>query len=61
VIEQAYLPTEAEAEQARQVVAAFATRDEGAFAVDGAFVDAAIAVGAEQTVRLAERYGTRST
>ncbi|MBA3842877.1 MAG: CoA ester lyase [Actinobacteria bacterium] len=58
VIEQAYLPTEREAAHAREVVAAFASHERGAFALDGAFVDAAIVVAAEQTVALAERYGT---
>jgi citrate lyase subunit beta/citryl-CoA lyase len=58
VIEQAYLPTAREASRAREVVEAFASHEHGAFALDGAFVDAAIVVAAEQTVALAERYGT---
>ncbi len=60
VIEQAYLPSVTEVSAARAIVEAFAAHEEGAFAIDDAFVDAAIVVSAETTVRLAERYGTRS-
>ena len=57
VIGQAYLPTEADAERARELLA----RGEGASALaDGSFVDAAILRGARQLIALAERYGTRS-
>lgn len=59
VIEQAFLPTAAELAAARELVDAFETRVEGAFALGGQFVDAAIAATAAQTVALAERYGTR--
>jgi citrate lyase subunit beta/citryl-CoA lyase len=58
VIEQAYLPTAREEAHAREIVAAFASHAEGAFAIDGAFVDAAIVTAAEQTVALAAHYGT---
>lgn len=60
VILQAYLPTEREVARAREIVEAYSTSDAGAFAIDGAFVDAAVVVAAEQTVRLAERYGARA-
>jgi citrate lyase subunit beta/citryl-CoA lyase len=59
VIEHAYLPTEAEAAEAREVVERFERSESGAFAVEGAFVDVAIVRGARQTVALADRYGTR--
>jgi len=59
VIEQAYLPTEQEAARAREIVTAAASRDEGAFALDGDFVDAPIIASAQQVVALAARYGER--
>jgi citrate lyase subunit beta/citryl-CoA lyase len=59
VIERAYLPSEADTAAARAIVAAYAERAEGAFTIDGAFVDVAVVVFAQQTVALAERYGTR--
>jgi citrate lyase subunit beta/citryl-CoA lyase len=60
VIEQAYLPTEAEAARARELVERFDQSESGAFAVEGAFVDAAIVRSARQTVALAAHYGTRA-
>jgi citrate lyase subunit beta/citryl-CoA lyase len=60
VIEQAYLPTVAEVEQARRIVAAAAGTEDGAFALDGGLVDAPVVATAEQTVALGERYGTRA-
>jgi citrate lyase subunit beta / citryl-CoA lyase len=57
VIERAYLPTAEEVARAREIVAAAAAHDEGAFALDGAFVDAPIVASAQQIVVLAERYG----
>jgi len=56
VIEQAYLPTEAEVEQARATVDRLA--ESGVGTVDGgAFVDAAMLGAAQQVVALAEAYG----
>ena len=56
-IVQAYLPTEEEAERARELLA----QGEGATVLaDGSFVDAAILHGARQIVAVAERYGTRT-
>jgi citrate lyase subunit beta/citryl-CoA lyase len=57
VIEEAYLPTQAEVERARATVAqleaaAVATLE------DGSFVDAAMLGAAQQTIELAARYGT---
>jgi citrate lyase beta subunit len=60
VIEQAYLPTVAELARARELIETAAGRPEGAFALDGEFVDAPIVASAQQVVALAERYGTRS-
>jgi citrate lyase subunit beta / citryl-CoA lyase len=58
VIEQAYLPTAAEVERARAIVAA-APDEGGAFALDGAMVDAPFVAAARNTVALADRYGLR--
>ena len=58
VIEQAYLPTAAEVERARAIVAA-ATDEGGAFALDGSMVDAPFVALARNTVALADRYGLR--
>jgi len=60
VIERAYLPTEAEEARARELVERFEQSQSGAFAIEGAFVDAAIVRSARQTVALADRYGTRA-
>lgn len=54
----AYLPTDAEAARARAVVEAAAAHTEGAFALDGVFVDAPIVAAAQQLVELADRRGT---
>ncbi|RKN40173.1 HpcH/HpaI aldolase/citrate lyase family protein [Streptomyces hoynatensis] len=55
VIEEAYLPTEAEVAQAAEVVRAAVT-DAGALALpDGRFVDAAVVAGARRTLALAGR------
>ncbi|HVV58687.1 MAG TPA: CoA ester lyase [Gaiellaceae bacterium] len=63
VIESVYLPTEAEAERARALVAGFDGRSDsgvGAYALDdGSFVDAALVRSARQVAALADRYGTR--
>jgi citrate lyase subunit beta/citryl-CoA lyase len=58
VIERAYLPTKAEVERARSILAA-AAEESGAFALDGAMVDAPFVTAARNTVELAERYGLR--
>jgi citrate lyase subunit beta/citryl-CoA lyase len=58
VIERAYLPTEAEVDRARSILAA-AADEGGAFALDGAMVDAPFVAAARNTVELAERYGLR--
>jgi citrate lyase subunit beta/citryl-CoA lyase len=58
VIEQAYLPTAAEVEQARAMLAA-AEHEGGAFALHGQMVDAPFVAAARATVELAERYGLR--
>ena len=56
VIEQAYLPTGNEVEQARATIERL---QEGVGTLDGgAFVDAAMLGAAQQVVELAERYGT---
>jgi len=60
VIERAYLPTRDEAADARAVVARFEPATSGAFAIEGAFVDAAIVRSARQIIALAERYGTHA-
>jgi len=61
-IESVYLPTAAEAKQARELVASFDEHVDsgtGAYALpDGAFVDAAFVRAARQTLALAERHGT---
>jgi citrate lyase subunit beta/citryl-CoA lyase len=57
VIEQAYLPTAAEVETARETVARLAEVAVGTLG-DGAFVDRAMLAGAHQLVAMAERYGT---
>ncbi len=59
VILDAYLPTEEEAAAAQQIVEAAASRSEGAFALDGRFVDAPIVASAQQVVELAGLYGMR--
>jgi citrate lyase subunit beta/citryl-CoA lyase len=60
VIEQAYLPTEAEAERARQILGGFQESTTGRFMLDGGdFVDVAIVRAAIVTAAIAERYGTR--
>jgi citrate lyase subunit beta/citryl-CoA lyase len=59
VIEQAYLPSEAEAARARALLAAFDASATGAFAWEGRLVDAALVRAARTTVALADRYGTR--
>jgi len=58
VIEQAYLPTAAEVERARTVLAA-AAEDGGAFALDRQMIDAPFVAAARNTVELADRYGLR--
>ena len=58
VIEQAYLPTAAEVERARVVLAA-AAEDGGAFALDRQMIDAPFVAAARNTVELADRYGLR--
>jgi citrate lyase subunit beta/citryl-CoA lyase len=57
VIEQAYLPTAAEVETARETVERLGEVAVGTLA-GGAFVDPAMLGGAHQVVALAERYGT---
>jgi citrate lyase subunit beta/citryl-CoA lyase len=62
VILDAYRPTRAEVERARELLAAFAARaDEGvgAFVVGDRFVDAAVVRSAELTSALADAYGVR--
>ncbi|MFE5817770.1 HpcH/HpaI aldolase/citrate lyase family protein [Streptomyces sp. NPDC056479] len=55
VIERAYLPTEAELEQAETIIKA-ATTQQGAQALqDGTFVDAAVVAAAQRTLSLARR------
>ncbi|MEU5592143.1 CoA ester lyase [Streptomyces sp. NPDC020298] len=55
VIERAYLPTQAELEQAETIVKA-AMADQGAQALpDGRFVDAAVVAAAQRTLSLADR------
>jgi citrate lyase subunit beta / citryl-CoA lyase len=60
VIEQAYLPTEAEVQRARELVEAFEQSTAGAFALGGGFVDVAVVRSARGTVALAALYGTRA-
>jgi citrate lyase subunit beta/citryl-CoA lyase len=57
VIEQAYLPTAAEVETARETTSRLADVVVGTLA-DGSFVDPAMLGAARQIVALAERYGT---
>jgi citrate lyase subunit beta / citryl-CoA lyase len=59
VIERSYLPSDDEATDARALVARFERATSGAFAIEGAFVDAAIVRSARQILALADRYGTR--
>lgn len=59
VIEHAYLPSRREVARARELLEAAAAGREGAFALDGQFVDAPILAAAQQVVALADRYGTR--
>jgi len=55
IIEQAYLPTEREIEEAEEIVKA-ATREQGAQALpDGRFIDAAVVATAQRTLSLANR------
>ncbi|MDC0770061.1 HpcH/HpaI aldolase/citrate lyase family protein [Streptomyces sp. HD] len=55
VIERAYLPTEAELEQAETIIKA-ATTEQGAQALqDGTFIDAAVVAAAHRTLSLARR------
>lgn len=58
VIERAYLPTAAEAEKARALLAA-AADEGGAFALDRTMVDAPFVAAARNTVALADEYGLR--
>jgi citrate lyase subunit beta/citryl-CoA lyase len=64
VIESVYLPSGAEADRARALVAGFdeqAGHGVGAYALDdGSFVDAALVRSARELVELADRYGTRA-
>jgi citrate lyase subunit beta/citryl-CoA lyase len=55
-IERAYLPSEAEAGSAREILAGSV---EARVREDGSFVDAAFVRAARETVALAERYGVR--
>jgi citrate lyase subunit beta/citryl-CoA lyase len=57
VIEQAYLPTTAEVETARETIDRLDEVAVGTLA-DGVFVDPAMLGGARQVLALAERYGT---
>jgi citrate lyase subunit beta / citryl-CoA lyase len=57
VIEDAYLPTEAEVERARETVAKLESAGAGTLE-SGDFVDAAMLAAAQQIVALANRYGT---
>jgi citrate lyase subunit beta/citryl-CoA lyase len=59
VIVNASLPSGAEAERARRILTEAESRPEGAFALDGAMVDAPVVAAAQQVVELAEQYGTR--
>lgn len=55
IIERAYLPTEAELEQAETVIKA-ATTEQGAQALpDGSFIDAAVVAAARRTLSLTNR------
>jgi citrate lyase subunit beta/citryl-CoA lyase len=58
IIEQAYLPTEAETARARATVEQLEGRVGAATLAGGEFVDAAMLGAARQTIALAQRYGT---
>ena len=58
VIEQAYLPTSDELEQARATIERLEQTASASALEGGAFVDAAMLGGAEQIVAIAGRYGT---
>ena len=58
VIERAYLPTEADAERARDTIARLEESLAVATIAGGDFVDAAMLGAARQVAALAERYGT---
>ena len=60
VIEQAYLPTADELEQAHATIARLEQTAAASALADGAFVDAAMLGGARQIVAIAERYGVAS-
>lgn len=60
VIEQAYLPTADELEQAHATIARLEQTAAASALADGAFVDAAMLGGARQIVAIAERYGAAS-
>ena len=57
MIEQAFLPTAAEADTARETVARLDEMIVGTLA-DGSFIDPAMLGAARQIVAIAERYGT---
>jgi len=59
IIEQAYLPTQAEVDQARATVALLAD-DAVGIVGDGTFVDAALLGAAQMTLALADAYGVAS-
>jgi citrate lyase subunit beta/citryl-CoA lyase len=59
VIEQAYLPTAAEVEQARATLARLEETAAGTLE-SGAFVDVAMVGSARQAIEVAEHYGTAS-
>jgi citrate lyase subunit beta/citryl-CoA lyase len=62
VIEQAYLPTEAEAARAREILAGWDETATGRFMLEGGdFVDVAIVRAALVTAAIADRHGTRAT
>ena len=61
IIEHAYLPTEAEAARAAEVLTRYAEAESGAFALPGGqFVDLAIVRSAAEIAALVERYGARA-
>ena len=57
MIERAYLPTEAEVQQARGAIERLEAAQGGSTLPGGDFVDAAMLGAARQIVALAERYG----
>lgn len=64
VIVDAYVPSEADAQDARDLVAAAGQADAagtGGFVVDGRFVDAAVVASARATLELVSAYGTSGT